>query len=84
MLIPYGTDSNAFRPKGVKSYGVFPAILSSETVARCSATASASRSTASARPRSVFFEALKATLEIVIAGCQPTCAPSTSNVDVLR
>ena len=33
MLIPYGTDSNAFRPKGVKSYGVFPAILSAETVA---------------------------------------------------
>ena len=31
MLIPYGTDSNAFRPKGVKSYGIFPAILSAET-----------------------------------------------------
>jgi acetylornithine deacetylase/succinyl-diaminopimelate desuccinylase-like protein len=33
ILIPYGTDSNAFRPKGVKSYGIFPAILSAETVA---------------------------------------------------
>ena len=33
MLIPYGTDSNAFRPRGVKSYGIFPAILSAETVA---------------------------------------------------
>ena len=33
MLIPYGTDSNAFRPRGVKSYGLFPAILSAETVA---------------------------------------------------
>jgi acetylornithine deacetylase/succinyl-diaminopimelate desuccinylase-like protein len=32
MLIPYGTDSNAFRPKGVNSYGIFPAILSTETV----------------------------------------------------
>jgi len=32
MLIPYGTDSNAFRPKGVKAYGIFPAILSAETV----------------------------------------------------
>ena len=30
MLIPYGTDSNAFRPKGVKSYGIFPAIISAE------------------------------------------------------
>jgi acetylornithine deacetylase/succinyl-diaminopimelate desuccinylase-like protein len=27
MLIPYGTDSNAFRPRGVKSYGVNPLIL---------------------------------------------------------
>ena len=27
MLIPYGTDSNAFRPRGVKSYGIFPALL---------------------------------------------------------
>jgi acetylornithine deacetylase/succinyl-diaminopimelate desuccinylase-like protein len=33
MLIPYGTDSNAFRPRGVTSYGIFPAILSAETVA---------------------------------------------------
>ena len=33
MLIPYGTDANAFRPRGVKSYGLFPAILSAETVA---------------------------------------------------
>ena len=33
ILIPYGTDANAFRPKGVKSYGIFPAILSAETVA---------------------------------------------------
>jgi acetylornithine deacetylase/succinyl-diaminopimelate desuccinylase-like protein len=33
ILIPYGTDSNAFRPKGVKSYGIFPAILSGDIVA---------------------------------------------------
>jgi acetylornithine deacetylase/succinyl-diaminopimelate desuccinylase-like protein len=33
MLIPYGTDSNAFRPKGVNSFGIFPAILSGDTVA---------------------------------------------------
>ena len=30
MLIPYGTDGNAFRPRGVKTYGIFPAILSEE------------------------------------------------------
>ncbi len=34
MLIPYGTDSNAFRPKGVKSYGVFPAIVSADAVSQ--------------------------------------------------
>ena len=33
MLIPYGTDSNAFRPKGVKSYGIFPALLPADVVA---------------------------------------------------
>ena len=33
MTVPYGTDANGFRPRGVKSYGIFPAILSAETVA---------------------------------------------------
>ena len=27
MIIPYGTDSNGFRPKGVKSYGFNPLVL---------------------------------------------------------
>jgi acetylornithine deacetylase/succinyl-diaminopimelate desuccinylase-like protein len=31
ILIPYGTDSNAFRPRGVKSYGIFPATIPAET-----------------------------------------------------
>ena len=34
MLIPYGTDSNAFRPKGAKSYGIFPAILPADVVSQ--------------------------------------------------
>ena len=25
MTVPYGTDANGFRPRGVKSYGIFPA-----------------------------------------------------------
>ena len=33
ILIPYGTDSNAFRPRGVKSYGLFPALLPADVVA---------------------------------------------------
>ena len=31
--IPYGTDSNAFRHKGAKSYGILPIVLSSSIVA---------------------------------------------------
>jgi acetylornithine deacetylase/succinyl-diaminopimelate desuccinylase-like protein len=33
MIIPYGTDSNGFRPKGVKSYGFTPAILPADVLA---------------------------------------------------
>jgi acetylornithine deacetylase/succinyl-diaminopimelate desuccinylase-like protein len=63
LLIPYGTDSNAFRPKGVKSYGVFPAILSSETVASMHGDAERVPLDGVAEAAQVFFEALKATLE---------------------
>jgi acetylornithine deacetylase/succinyl-diaminopimelate desuccinylase-like protein len=33
MIVPYGTDSNNFRPLGVKSYGFTPAILPAEVIA---------------------------------------------------
>ena len=32
MVVPYGTDSNGFRPKGVKSYGFHPVIVPAEAV----------------------------------------------------
>ena len=32
-IVPYATDSNGFRPRGVKSYGFTPAILPSEVIA---------------------------------------------------
>ena len=32
-LVPFGTDANSFRPRGVKSYGIFPVVLSAELVA---------------------------------------------------
>jgi acetylornithine deacetylase/succinyl-diaminopimelate desuccinylase-like protein len=63
MLIPYGTDSNAFRPKGVKSYGVFPAILSAETVASMHGDGERVPLDGISEAAQVFFEALKATLE---------------------
>ncbi len=30
MIVPYGTDSNGYRPKGVKSYGFTPVIVPAE------------------------------------------------------
>jgi acetylornithine deacetylase/succinyl-diaminopimelate desuccinylase-like protein len=32
MVVPYGTDSNGFRPRGVKSYGFTPVIVPAEGV----------------------------------------------------
>jgi acetylornithine deacetylase/succinyl-diaminopimelate desuccinylase-like protein len=33
MIVPYGTDANSFRARGVKSYGFTPAILPADVVA---------------------------------------------------
>ena len=33
ILVPFGTDSNSFRHKGAKSYGVFPIVVPGELVA---------------------------------------------------
>lgn len=62
ILVPYGTDSNAFRPKGVKSYGVFPAILSTETVASMHGDAERVPLSGVREAAQVFFEALRDTL----------------------
>ena len=62
MLIPYGTDSNAFRPKGVKSYGIFPAILSAEIAASMHSDAERMPLDSVAEAVEVFFEALRDTL----------------------
>ena len=32
MTVPYGTDSNGFRPRGVKSYGIFPGIIPAASI----------------------------------------------------
>jgi acetylornithine deacetylase/succinyl-diaminopimelate desuccinylase-like protein len=62
MLIPYGTDSNAFRPKGVKAYGIFPAIVSAEAVANMHGDAERVSLEAVNEAAQVFFDALRATL----------------------
>ncbi|MBZ5557249.1 MAG: M20/M25/M40 family metallo-hydrolase [Acidobacteriia bacterium] len=63
ILIPYGTDSNAFRPKGVKSYGVFPAILPADAVAQMHGDAERMPLDAVAEAAQVLFDALRATVE---------------------
>ena len=62
MLIPYGTDSNAFRPRGVKAYGIFPAILSAEIAASMHSDAERMPLDSVAEAVEVFFEALRDTL----------------------
>ena len=62
MLIPYGTDSNAFRPKGVKSFGIFPAILSGDTVASMHGDGERVPLDGVSEAAQVLFEALRDTL----------------------
>jgi acetylornithine deacetylase/succinyl-diaminopimelate desuccinylase-like protein len=62
MLIPYGTDSNAFRPRGVKSFGLFPAILSGETVASMHGDAERVPLDGVREAAEILFEALRDTL----------------------
>jgi acetylornithine deacetylase/succinyl-diaminopimelate desuccinylase-like protein len=62
MLIPYGTDSNAFRPKGVKSYGIFPALLPADVVASMHGDGEHVSLASVREGTQVFFEALRDTL----------------------
>ena len=32
MMVPYGTDANGFRPRGVKSYGILPGIMPAASI----------------------------------------------------
>ena len=62
MLIPYGTDSNAFRPKGVKSYGLFPAILPADVVSQMHGDAEHMPLAAVKEASEVLFDALQRAL----------------------
>jgi acetylornithine deacetylase/succinyl-diaminopimelate desuccinylase-like protein len=62
MLIPYGTDSNAFRPRGVKSYGIFPALLPAEVVASMHGDGEHVSLASVHEATQVFFEALRDTV----------------------
>jgi len=62
ILIPYGTDSNAFRPKGAKSYGIFPGVISADVAASMHGDAEHVPIAAIVEASEVLFEALRDTL----------------------
>ena len=62
MLIPYGTDSNAFRPRGVKSFGIFPALLPADVVASMHGDGEHVSLASVREGTQIFFEALRDTL----------------------
>lgn len=61
ILIPYGTDSNAFRPRGAQSYGVAPVVLSVALVASMHGDAERVPVAGLGTGARIFFEALKET-----------------------
>ena len=62
LLIPYGTDSNAFRPRGAKSYGVFPAVIPAAILTEMHADAERVPLDAVREAVQVFFETLRDSL----------------------
>jgi acetylornithine deacetylase/succinyl-diaminopimelate desuccinylase-like protein len=62
ILVPFGTDSNAFRARGVKSYGIFPAIVSAEIAASMHSDNERVSLDAVREAARVYFDALKATV----------------------
>jgi acetylornithine deacetylase/succinyl-diaminopimelate desuccinylase-like protein len=63
IIIPYGTDSNAFRPKGVKSFGIFPGILSADVAASMHSDAEHMPLDAVREAADILFDALRETLK---------------------
>lgn len=63
ILIPYGTDSNAFRPRGVKSYGFFPVILPAAIVATMHSDAERLPTSELGPGLRILYEALRDVLE---------------------
>jgi acetylornithine deacetylase/succinyl-diaminopimelate desuccinylase-like protein len=61
MVIPYGTDSNGFRPRDVLSYGFMPAILPAAAIASMHGDAEFVPVDALGPAIQIFFEALRDT-----------------------
>jgi acetylornithine deacetylase/succinyl-diaminopimelate desuccinylase-like protein len=61
ILVPYGTDSNKFRPRGVKSYGITPAVYATEIAASMHGDAERFPAAEMAKAVRVLYEALRET-----------------------
>jgi acetylornithine deacetylase/succinyl-diaminopimelate desuccinylase-like protein len=61
MTVPYGTDSNGFRPRGVKSYGIFPGIIPAASILSMHGDAEFMPVDALAPAIRILFEAVKET-----------------------
>ena len=62
MVVPYGTDANSFRPKGVKSYGFTPVIVPAEAAMSMHGDAEYLPVDAVAPAIQILFEALRDTV----------------------
>jgi acetylornithine deacetylase/succinyl-diaminopimelate desuccinylase-like protein len=63
ILIPYGTDSNAYRPRGVKAYGFVPALLPADALASMHGDAEFFPIDQLGRAARILFEALRETVK---------------------
>ena len=61
MIVPYGTDANKFRPRGVKSYGFFPGIVPAAAIASMHGDAEFIPIDALGPAIQILFEALRET-----------------------
>jgi acetylornithine deacetylase/succinyl-diaminopimelate desuccinylase-like protein len=61
MVVPYGTDANGFRPRGVKSYGFFPGIVPAAAIASMHGDAEFIPVDAVGPAIQILFEALRET-----------------------
>jgi acetylornithine deacetylase/succinyl-diaminopimelate desuccinylase-like protein len=61
MTVPYGTDGNGYRPKGVKAYGFFPAIVPAASILSMHGDAEFIPADALGPAIQILFEALKQT-----------------------
>jgi len=62
MVVPYGTDSNGYRPRGVKAYGFTPVVVPAEAVMSMHGDAEYLPVDAVAPAIQVLFEAIKETV----------------------